>query len=310
MATRTTDVPQVESATVKIPGGDVPFGVNAMRLCARHWWIVAAIVLVSAVGVPQIWKRVERFDTGPDYRIPYSLSKDYWLYQRWLERTSGPAEIPVLGDSVVWGEYVRPTGTLTHFLSRETGQGEAGPAGRFINCGVNGLFPLAMEGLIEHYGSSLQNRKLIVHCNVLWMTSPRVDLSSQKEEVFNHARLVPQGYLAPAERRRLARVYFADSLLSGGCRRPSQCRPRAKRGLFRVGGPRRRRIFRPTEHPAVDTGGPAADAGGETKLSVALSQLLAQPVVRDHARRTRRKGRRSPAGPGQPAAHGVEREPR
>ena len=49
-----------------------------------------------------------------------------------------------------------------------------------------------MEGLIAHYGAPLRNRKLIVHCNILWMTSPKADLSSDKEEPFNHSRLVPQ----------------------------------------------------------------------------------------------------------------------
>jgi len=55
---------------------------------------------------------------------------------------------------------------------------------------VNGLFPLAMEGLIEHYTGALGNRKIIVHCNLLWMTSPKADLSINREEPFNHSRLV------------------------------------------------------------------------------------------------------------------------
>ena len=69
---------------------------------------------------------------------------------------------------------------------------QSGRADRFINCGINGLFPLAMEGLVEDYGSALRNRTLIVHCNLLWMTSPKADLSIDKEESFNHSRLVPQ----------------------------------------------------------------------------------------------------------------------
>jgi hypothetical protein len=166
---------------------DVPFGVNEMRLGLRQWLSVFAIVLGCGVAVPRIWKHVERFDTAPGYRIPYALSNDYWLYQWRLERISAPASVPVLGDSVVWGEYVRPDGTLSEFLNREAGEPE-----RFVNCGVNGLFPLAMEGLLENYGASLRNRKLILHCNVLWMSSPKADLSIAKEEVFNHSRLVPQ----------------------------------------------------------------------------------------------------------------------
>ena len=160
--------------------------VNAMRLDARLWLAVAAVVAVVALATPWLWKKVERFDTGPDYRIPYSLSKDYWLYDRRLERLA-PTNIAIVGDSVVWGEYVRADGTFSHFLNEQSGA-----AGKFVNAGVNGLFPLAFEGLIRDYGESLRNRKVILHCNVLWMSSPKADLSITKEERFNHADLVPQ----------------------------------------------------------------------------------------------------------------------
>ena len=181
------DRPKTEPRNETAARGAVPFGVNEMRLGLRQWLAVAAIVAGCGLAVPRIWKHVERFQVAPAYRIPYALSNDYWLYQWRLERISDPASVPVLGDSVVWGEYVRPDGTLSQFLNREAGQPE-----RFVNCGVNGLFPLAMEGLIDHYGQPLRNRKLILHCNVLWMSSPKSDLSTPKEEAFNHARLVPQ----------------------------------------------------------------------------------------------------------------------
>ena len=160
--------------------------VNGMRLSARHWLAVAALVTVALLAMPWLWKKVERFDTGPDYRIPYALSKDYWLYQRRLERTT-PANIAVIGDSVIWGEYVQPNGTLSHFLDEQSGQ-----PGKFVNGGVNGLFPLALEGLIRHYGQPLRHRRVILHCNVLWMSNPKADLRTEKEERFNHADLVPQ----------------------------------------------------------------------------------------------------------------------
>jgi hypothetical protein len=113
------------------------------------------------------------------------LSKDYWHYRRRLQQL-GPTNIVVLGDSVVWGEYVLPDGTWSHFLNQESG------SDRFANGGVNGLFPLAMEGLARCYGQPLRRRKVLLHCNVLWMSSPKADLSSDKEERFNHAALVPQ----------------------------------------------------------------------------------------------------------------------
>lgn len=173
--------------TPTAPGVDAPFGTNEVRLNARHWIAVLVIVGLVMLLTPRFWERIERFETGPDYRLPYQLSKDYWLYGRWLRQVAEPGRIVVLGDSVVWGEYVLPEGTLSHFLNREVGA-----TNRFINGGVNGFFPLALEGLIKYYGQSLRHQKVLVQCNVLWMTSPKADLSTDKEEPFNHARLVPQ----------------------------------------------------------------------------------------------------------------------
>ena len=84
------------------------FGVNEIRLDARQW--LAAFLLVGLVLLltPWMWQRVERFETGPDYRIPYALSKDYWLYGRWLRQGVGSGKVVVLGDSVVWGRMHAP----------------------------------------------------------------------------------------------------------------------------------------------------------------------------------------------------------
>src|SRR5262245_45305848 len=101
------------------PAAETRF-VNAMRLTARHWLLVLGLTALLLLGTPWLWKKLERFETGPDYRSPYALSKDYWLYQRRLEGLP-PNHIVVLGDSVVWGEYVRAEGTLTHFLSEQSG---------------------------------------------------------------------------------------------------------------------------------------------------------------------------------------------
>lgn len=172
------------------PGGpkdDVPFGANEMRLTARQWVATFVILFVVFLAVPAIWERCERFDTGPDYRIPYALSRDYWLYSRWMKRAAVPGNVVVLGDSVVWGEYVRPDGAWPVFLTRET---DSHP--RFINGGVNGLFPLALEGLVRHYAKLPRGQKVLLQCNLLWLTSPEADLSTTKEEPFNHSRLVPQ----------------------------------------------------------------------------------------------------------------------
>ncbi len=157
-----------------------------IRLTPREWLATMLIVVAVAIGLPRLWPKFESFQPGPDYRVPYALSKDYWLYQRRLNEISDPGKIMLLGDSVIWGEYVRPDGTLSHFLN------VAGQTDRFVNCGVNGMFPLALEGLVRDYGGALTHRKIILHCNVLWMTSPKADLSEAREQDFNHSRLVPQ----------------------------------------------------------------------------------------------------------------------
>jgi len=163
---------------------NAPFDVNAIRLTGRQWLITVIIVAAVLLAVPRFWERAEVFETGTDYRIPYPLSKDYWLYERRMEGLEENT-IAVIGDSVVWGEYVSRNGTLSHFLSEETGKS-------FVNAGVNGLFHLALEGLVRHYGKAIQDQKVILHCNALWMSSPQADLQTQKEERFNHPRLVPQ----------------------------------------------------------------------------------------------------------------------
>src|SRR5438876_404124 len=155
-ATPATTIPPVAIAE--------PRFVNAMRLSARQWFAVVAIVAFVLLATPWLWQKAERFDAGADYRIPYALSKDYWLYERRLERIT-PTNIAVIGDSVIWGEYVRPDGTLPHFLNEQSRL-----PGKFVNAGVNGLFPLAFEGLVRDYGAPLRHRKVILHCNVLWMS--------------------------------------------------------------------------------------------------------------------------------------------
>jgi len=161
--------------------------ISEMRLSLRQWLIALAIVTLVVVATPRLWKHLERFDIGSDYRIPYQLSNDYWLFNWRLQKTVEAKPVVVLGDSVVWGEYVKSDGTLPHFLNQQVEQ-----ADRFVNGGVNGLFPLALEGLVRNYGAPLHDRKVIVACNLLWLSSPKADMQSKKPESINHALLVPQ----------------------------------------------------------------------------------------------------------------------
>ena len=164
------------------------FSPHALRLGGRECLWVIAIVLAFALLAPRLWTMIERFEPADDYRVPYALSDDYWLYERHLHEAAADTDaIFVIGDSVVWGEYVKRDGTLSHFLSAASG-GEH----RFVNAGINGLFPLALEGLVREFGDPIAGRKVLLHANLLWMSSPEADLSTAKERKFNHEPLVPQ----------------------------------------------------------------------------------------------------------------------
>ena len=163
------------------------FGANPVRLSGREWLVVLVVMVLVIRLFPDGWARWESVAYGKNYRVPYALSKDYWLYERWLGEATSEDTVFVVGDSVVWGEYVRVDGTLSAFLNKMSDV-----PSRFVNAGLNGLFPLALEGLVRCYGGSIRDRAVLLHCNLLWMTSREADLSGAKEQRFNHPHLVPQ----------------------------------------------------------------------------------------------------------------------
>jgi hypothetical protein len=164
----------------------VPFSSNCVRLSLVDWIIVAVIISAVFCLTPALWERAEKFEPSSDYRIPYDLSSDYWLYDRYSRFACSRYETLIIGDSVVWGHFVPMNETLSHYLNDLAGTGE------FANLGDDGTHPAALEGLLRYYGSSISNKKVILHLNPLWMTSPKHDLQTEKEHHFNHPRLVPQ----------------------------------------------------------------------------------------------------------------------
>ncbi|NLZ04261.1 MAG: hypothetical protein GXY19_03725 [Phycisphaerae bacterium] len=159
---------------------------NAVWLTPRQWLVVALVLLALFVLAPILWKQVETFRPGPDYRVPYALGSDYWLYARHCRVACRREKIPVIGDSVIWGHYVRPDQTLSHCLNDALGEE------RFANLGLDGTHPAALGGLIEYYARAVSGRPVVLQFNPLWMSSAKHDLQTTKEFHFNHPRLVPQ----------------------------------------------------------------------------------------------------------------------
>ena len=162
------------------------FSSNVVRLSIREWCAVLVLFAVAAVAIGEVWRRVEKFEPSPDYRIPYALSEDYWLFDRTCGSMAEGESTLVFGDSFIWGQYVDRDQTLTHFLNREAG------SVRFVNVGLDGAHPMAMRGLIQHHCSSLKGGDVILHLNLLWLSTPQADLQTERGTVFNHPRLVSQ----------------------------------------------------------------------------------------------------------------------
>jgi hypothetical protein len=164
-----------------------PTTSNAFRLTGRQWMGVGLFAVALYVLTPVAWQRVEKLETGPDYRIPFELNSDYWLWSRVAAQEAASHETLVIGDSVIWGVYVKPGETLSHYLNALEGRD------RYGNLGVNGKQPVALAGLIEHYGGALRGKRILLHCNPLWMSSAKYDLSDKEDSgVFTDWELAPQ----------------------------------------------------------------------------------------------------------------------
>ena len=166
---------------------DTPFAANDVRLSPREW-IIAMVVAAAILAVlPFAWKRIEPIRIETNHRTPFSLGNDYWTYDRYCKEVSADRDtMLVVGDSVVWGHFVGKDETLPAHLNKTPGDR------RFANMGIDGIHPAALAGLMEHYGQAISGRKVILHCNLLWMSSPRHDLRGSKEFSFNHPDLIPQ----------------------------------------------------------------------------------------------------------------------
>lgn len=157
-----------------------------MRLDLRGWGIICAALLVITWALPTLGSAIEKFNPQADYRMPYLLSDDYWIFRQCAEQASRRSPVVIIGDSFVWGQYVGMGETLSHQLNRLAGEELV------FNLGVNGLHPAAMLGMLQHYGGGIRDKGVILHLNFLWMSSPERDLQGEEELQFNHPRLLPQ----------------------------------------------------------------------------------------------------------------------
>jgi hypothetical protein len=165
---------------------------NPIQLAWREWALAALLCLAALYLLPFAWPAAGTRLSRPDYRLPGELSSDYWMFERWSEYAHAGYRAVVLGDSVVWGQYVRSDDTLAHHLNEQAGRDV------FANLGLDGLHPAAMAGLVAYYGEGIEDEPVLLHLNPLWMSSAKQDLQPRGEGRFNHPKLVPQAFRRPA----------------------------------------------------------------------------------------------------------------
>jgi len=162
------------------------FSSNALRLSGTEWLWTLGTCLTVLIGLPLLGTVGEDFEPDSDYRLPYRLGYDYHLFQRYSHWAANQYEILMIGDSVLWGNYVTPDNTLTHYLNERAGRQQ------YANLAINGIHPIALAGLIEYYGQDITGKKVILNFNPLWLSSADADLQTEKETRINHAKLIPQ----------------------------------------------------------------------------------------------------------------------
>jgi hypothetical protein len=165
---------------------DVTTFSNGIRLTGGEWVFAGVCALLLGALAPALWKEAEPCALEPDHRMPHELGNDYWLYERYAGLAADQYDGVIIGDSVVWGEYVNPHETLSHYLNELAGRE------RYANLGMPGAHPLALAGLVEHYAGRIRGKDVLLHCDPLWMSSPRADLQDDKLTDLNHPRLLPQ----------------------------------------------------------------------------------------------------------------------
>ena len=166
---------------------------NGLWLKPWEWAAVLAVTLIVVWGVLPWWHaRHLNIDLPKDFRLSYKLRDDYLLYKSVAAKVVETHPALFIGDSVVWGMYVKNDHTLPAILNAKCGGEEIG------NLAVDGLHPVVMESLMREYGKDICDRVVYVYLNPLWMTSPLYDLSGDGELAINHPRLLPQFSGKPA----------------------------------------------------------------------------------------------------------------
>lgn len=162
---------------------------NTIVLSGREWLLAFGVFLAVTVVIYFGWSRWEKIPQEKDYRSTCwgERMSDYWAYSQWIRAARRDYRILLIGSSVIWGQEVPNSETISHFINQELGREDV------ANLGIDGLTNAAMVGLFKYYGRDLHDSQIILEFNPLWMSTPRRDLRGKGSErwEFHHPRLAP-----------------------------------------------------------------------------------------------------------------------
>ena len=160
---------------------------NALLFSGKELFLTSMVILLLVfVLFPLCYRSWEKITLPEDFRLPYVNRDNYYLYSRCAEKATSASDYLLLGDSAIWGMYASNTETLSAQLNRIQKKV------RFGNLAIDGLHPVAMKTLMENFGSSIRDRKVLIYFNPLWVNSAKYDLSSDEKFTVNHPELLPQ----------------------------------------------------------------------------------------------------------------------
>ena len=161
---------------------------NGIRLTGRQWLGVGLFTFAArGRSRPRSGSRSEKFRARAGLSHP-ARPEQRLLALRALRRTGRRAARHVLiGDSVVWGEYVTPATRRCRIISTSWRATSGSP----ISASTAPIRSRWWAGRAL-CGQRARTRTWLLQCNPLWMSSPEADLQDDKASEFNHPRLVPQ----------------------------------------------------------------------------------------------------------------------
>ncbi|HLY76067.1 MAG TPA: hypothetical protein VKU80_18255, partial [Planctomycetota bacterium] len=185
------------------PQGRMPEGErDVLRLSGREWLAVLTATMGLLALVPALGIRNKAVFLEPDYRMPYSLSHRYRLYQQFTTLASRQYPALLLGDSVIWGQCAPRDRTLSHYLNEEIG------SERVANAGLDAMHPIALEGLLEYHAPAIHRKLVFLQFNPFWLMLQGEPSDPGEEALRNRPNLVPR--LAAPRLAAAARVLEAS----------------------------------------------------------------------------------------------------